>query len=495
MKTDAEWTAWLKQDGAYRVILFDVEVAISGVESVRRVSTAQYVTLPTDTPPNMPYAPIASAGTGFVERLSLTNAAGLQQGTIILSNHTGAIDTWLNDVWTNRRLVAYLGDPSWARDDFRPIFTGLVANIKANDATSIVIELRDKSEQLNTPVTETKLGGTTLNDDAIVPVGLGEMHNVSPPLLNDTTLTYKYGAGSNERVIEVRDNAVPVPVVPNLAQGEFSLTAPAEGVITLSFQGDNVGGYRNTVGSLIRRLATGFGKASTRFTDADVELNPANPGNFVSFEAANPQPVGLWLPTRTNVLNAIQMLANSVGAQMVMSRLGLMRLFKITLPVTVTTKDVLPSMYVAGSFKPAGITEVKATIKLGYCKNWTEQVGYPQSIPAAHRDLYALEWLTETRTVDTVKNLRKLDTEPDMTETMLLTSADAIAECDRLKDIWSVPHEMYEFEGKPELLELYLGQGIKVYYKRWGFKVGRNAMVIMLEPNYKNCHVKVGIIV
>jgi hypothetical protein len=493
MITDAQWTAWLKRDAA-RIYLLDIEAQIGGTESIVRVSDIAYTTSPTDTPANTPYTPCASVGTGFVERLSLTDTASLQHGTVRLRNVDGALDAWVAYVWTNRTLTVSLGDPSWPRADFRVRFVGTIAEVY-REGTDIMIKFRDKMERLNTPVTEAKLAGDTLNSDAVVPVGVGEIHNATPALKSAATRTYQFNSVLSELIIEVKDNAVPIAFSGNLPTGEFTLPVEPKGTITVSFQGDAVEGYKNTVAGCIRRLVTAYGKVSTRFANTDLELDTSKLGNLVSFDTANPQKVGLWLPTRTNVITAIQTLANSIGAQAVMSRTGLLRLFKIDLPVVTTTRDITPAMYMAGTFKAAGTTPIQASVVLLYNKNWTVQTELKTTMPAAHRALYALEWLRKSFTVTTVKTAHRLDTEPEPKETMLLDSVEAQTECTRLANLWSVAHELYEFEGKPELLELELGEKVRVYYRRFGFLTSKNAMVISLEPIYKNSHVKVGIIV
>src|SRR5690606_14856445 len=150
-----------------------------------------------------------------------------------------------------------------------------------------------------------------------------------------------------ERVIEVRDNGVPVGHTP--VTGGFRLTATPAGTITASVQGDTTGGiYRNTVAALVRLLATEYGNAH-RFTSADLDA-----ANLDAFEAAHPQPVGLYLADRATVMQCIVDLAASVGAQPVMSRTGLLRLLKIQLPATGEVAVIRPHDYELGSLELAG---------------------------------------------------------------------------------------------------------------------------------------------
>lgn len=57
--------------------------------------------------------------------------------------------------------------------------------------------------------------------------------------------------------------------------------------------------------------------------------NDIDDDNFAEFIAANPKPVGLYLSDRTNVLAACHELAGSIGAQLLSSRTGKLRMLKI----------------------------------------------------------------------------------------------------------------------------------------------------------------------
>src|SRR5690606_23461900 len=104
------------------------------------------------------------------------------------------------------------------------------------------------------------LGGTGQDADRLMPVTLGECHNIAPRLYANATHTYKWHGGVVERVIEVRDRGVPVSYT--ASGGEFSLDVDPDGEITASVQGDADGGYANTVSALVQRLATAYGPAN-----------------------------------------------------------------------------------------------------------------------------------------------------------------------------------------------------------------------------------------
>ena len=238
--TDAQFLAWLQSSSATRMVLIEVQVNVAGVEVTRFISSWPYVTGPADFPPNVEYLPLATGGLAFTEQVSLTGEAGLSGGDIELDNADGALDGWLADVWCNRPIKAWAGDPAWPRSDFRLIFDGIVADIGSSSRETLNLSLRDKLQRLDTPIAEAKLGGTSPNKDATLPIPFGECHNVTPMLTDPVTLEYGF-LGAVESSFEVRTNGKPIAVALNDQAGRFNLTTdPFSTTITVSVQGARV---------------------------------------------------------------------------------------------------------------------------------------------------------------------------------------------------------------------------------------------------------------
>lgn len=489
--TDAEFLAWLKDDSAVRETLIEVEVLSGGVEMTRYLSMRGYVTSPTDTPPNQRYANIISTGIQYTEQLPLNGQAGLSVGTIEIHNHGGARDSWADDVWMNRRVRAWVGDSRWPRAQFREVFNGVASDLVMKDRNTLSLSISDKLQRLNTPVTDVKLGGTSTSADTLRPLAMGEVHNVTPLLVDQAAREFQVHAGPMQRLIEVRANGNPVTVTPDLATGKFVVAVDnASAVITASVQGDNAGGYRNTVAALVQRLVTGYGKASTRFTADDLDA-----ANLAAFESTHPQPVGISLTDRTNVLDACQMLTNSLGAQIAMSRLGKLRLFQIGQPPAGMPIEIGPQHMRERSLEPTGRGEIGASVKLAFCRNWTVQSNLQTALPPEHIALFAQQWLTTTQENSTLKAQYRLDAEPVQEDTMLLRQVDAVAEAQRRRALRAVPRQTYTFDGTPEMLMLQLGAEVRVTANRFGMAGGVRAQIVSLVPDWMNCRVKVGFLV
>ena len=482
--TEIEFTDWLKKGGRY-TLLVEVDTTVP-----RYLSTVAYTTLPTDSPANRVYSPVVSGGVAFTETLPLDGSATLSVGDIELNNDDGLLDSWLDDIWVNKPIRIYIGDVSWVRSDFRLIFTGIVANINSRAANRLNISLRDKLQRLNTPVSETLLGGTTSNKDRLIPLCFGEVHNVEPLLVDPATLKYKVHGSAIERLIEVRDNGAPVSVNESLVDGTFTLVAQQAGTITCSVQGDKPTTYSNRIADTITRLVTGYGKVSDRLTTADIDT-----AQFAAFNTAHPQPVGVYLNDRSNVIEVCQQLASSVGAQISMSREGLLRLLKITLPATGTPLVVTPSDYVAKSLEIKERVDVKAAIKVGYCKNYTTQTGLNTGLPASHKDLFMQEYLSVTAKNQSVADTYKLNTEPVQTDTLLLTESDATAEANRLLTLWQQPRTVYKFVGYSHLLTVSLGQALTLVSPRFGLSEGKTGIVVGIQSDWVSRRVTIEVLI
>src|SRR5450830_1428437 len=488
--TNEHFSEWLQSPSAIRMVLIEAQVNVAGQEVTRYIASRSYVTGPAEVPANTEYLPLATGGLAFTEQVSLTCEAGLSGGDIELDNGDGALDGWLLDVWRNRAIKAWAGDPSWPRADFRLVFDGIIDDLGSSSRETINLVLRDKLQRLNTPITEVKLGGTTPNKDAILPIPFGECHNVTPLLTDPVTLEYGF-LGAVESSFEVRTNGKPIAVALNDQAGRFNLTTPPySAAITVSVQGDKGGSYAPRIAPLVQRIATAYGKAADRFTLADLD-----PDNLAAFDAAHPQLVGLYVADRMNQAQAIQQLAASVGAQALMSRTGQLRLVQIALPAAGAPVQIGPEHMKLDSLRPVQRLPVVAAVKIAFDRNYTLQASLTTSIPPAHADLYATEWLTETAVDAAVKARYRLTDEPPQIETCLKTNADAQAEAARRLALNKVQRTIYEFDGEPEMMMLELGQPVVLRDDRFGLQDGVPGVVVLLSHQWLAGRVTVGVLV
>ena len=490
--TDAEYQAWLEGDRTQRCILVEANVLAGGVETRRYLSTRDYATSPTDSPSNVAYASVVSGGIKITERMSIQGSASISFGDIEFDNTDGSLDGWLGDVWENRPIDIFMGDVRWPRSQFRRLFSGIQARMASRSRNTLNLELCDKLQRLNTPITDKRLGGTSDNKDRLIPICLGECHNIEPLLINPVTLTFQVHDGPIVRIIEVRDNGVPAAYVPDLAKGTFRLLAQPVGVITASVQGGLYDGtnWPTSAGSMIFIITSRYGQPATRFTGADYDTD-----NFVAFEAAHQQPLGIYLTERINILTVCANAAKSVGAELVMPAEGTLRMLKLGTAGLSGLTLADPSRREERSLRVSDRPPVQAAVKIAYCKNWTVQKNLQTGIPEAHKNLFALEWLTRTASDPGVAATYRAGEEPVEIETMLLREAEALAEAQRRLAVWSVQRTVYSYTGLPALMLQQLGRGQLLVDGRFGLAAGKPGQVVSIMRDWLAFRVIVEVLV
>lgn len=490
--TDQQFLDWLSSPTALRTVLLEVGVNSLGVETTRYISSRAFISAASDTPANTYYENRLSSSVSIRETLGIGNEnASMSIADIDLLNDDSGIDSWLNDVFTNRPINIYLGDVSWVKSDFRLVYAGIMQPLDSHDPDKVTLRMSDKMQRLESAVTETKLGGVGPNADALVPLCFGECHNVTPILSNEGTLEYTVHNGPIESIIEVRDNGVPVNYTPNLPNGKFNLTVAAIGAITCSVQGDKpaVGGYSNNIGTLIQRIVLGYGRSDLRFVSGDIDT-----ANFTAFVAAQTQPVGIYLTSSVTVRAVCEQLASAVGAKLTMSRLGLLRILQLALPSTPTKTVNADDETQANTLRSAQRTEVAAAVKLAYCKNWTVQEALQSGVVAQHRILFGQEWLTSSTSDTPTATLHKLSVDVDQEESLLLRKVDADAEALRRLNLRKVVRTIYEYQAPADHLQCELGQGIALSASKFNLSAGVNGQIVSLEIDLVAESVKVGVL-
>lgn len=493
--TPTQFQAWLESDAANRCMLVEVTANIAGVETVLYLSNRSYNTTSTDVPANTAYLPFIKNSLDYTERLPIDGQATLSFGDISVENVGGLYDIWATYVWVNRPISIFIGDPRDIRDNFTKIYGGLVEDIAFDGRDTVNISIRSILERLNTPVTSTKVGGTGNNKDLLRPLVFGEVHNIQPVQISASTLTYMVHNGPIERLIEVRDNGVPLMLgtgyTQDLTTGQFSLLRAPAGIITCSVQGEqntinastgNIisGGYANTVTKIIQLIIRKYG--TTPILPSEMSLLA-----LADFDNANNQPVGVYLTQTTNVIAVCQQLARSVGAQFTSTRTGLITLLKIVQPISnAGSRAITDNDIIANSLLPVQKLPVRSSIRIGYAKNWTIQDALLTGVPEEHKQLYKQEYLLKTVTDSAVRALYFQSEEPDTQETLLLTdSVNGITnEANRLLTLWKTPRFIYRMECTAKFLTLALGEVVTLTHVRFNLSSTKDAQVISIQTNW-----------
>ena len=482
IQTDAEFDKWLKTPTAIRTVLVEAEVKLSSDGSIvtRYLSNKGYVTGTLDSPATTNYSARVTGGIKFTRSLSLEGTPTLSFGDIELINSDGQLDTWLDDYWVNRQVRVLVGDATWPRQDFRVMYVGLLTGIDSRKRDRINLKLGDLLQRLNTPVTEAKLG-TTGRADEVLPLCFGECHNITPLLIDSTINKYMVHNGVIEGIIEVRDNGVPVAFTPDLATGTFTLSTQPAGTITASVQGGKItilegtpNTYSTQAPDIIFWLMTFFGNPAVRPGLLDIDV-----AGMLQFKAEHPAYTGIYIEGRQNVLEVCNQLASSLGARLYVNTSGKISMVRLSLPWTgATVASITQEDIVDRTFEPKQMVDVVASVKIGYCKNWTVQSGLTTGLIQEHVAMFAEEWLSQTATDSTAAAIYNLYTDPELIETNLLSASQALSEANRRLAIFSTQRKVFKFTGMPSLHNVGLGSYVQITHPRFGLSGGKIGQVI-----------------
>jgi hypothetical protein len=263
------------------------------------------------------------------------------------------------------------------------------------------------------------------------------------------------------------------------------------GQITCDVQGAKPSGtYRNDVGRLVQYIVQNFGPSATRFSSGDLDAT-----QLAAFVAACPQAVGRYCDARENVLALCQELAASVGAQVVVTSTGLLRLIRLALPASGTPTSVTAQDMDARSLSVAERPAVKAAARLGYALNATPQAsGLATGLPASSASALGQEWLTVTSTDATTATNYKLDTQPPQADTLLIDATEATTEADRRRDLWKTPRAIYSATYRAHLMLVELGDTWTLTHARFGLAAGKTGLVVSIDRDWLKGRVTVGVL-
>jgi hypothetical protein len=511
---------WLESSTAVRCVLVEIEAySVMTASTVYfYLSNTGYITTSAD----VYFSPDLTGSVSISESIN-QEGISVSTGTVNVHNANGEFDDWLDNskyVWASRSIKIYYGDNTWklvnlaaVKSSFGLIFDGNIYDITSSDISSIRFNIMDKMERLNSPVSELKIGaqgvwpGGQQNEDQLQPIIIGEVFNVEPVLINPAELEYMFNSGPSERLIEIRDNGVPVydnttraaGATVNLTNSTFKLSKPLAGTCTVSAQGIkksfdnsfnsyNGSTYRNTIIDAIAVLCTQYGDAGQRLAISELDAS-----NFASFYTTHGYAFGLWLSDRQNIISVCKELAASAGLSLYFNRLGKLQLLRLgtytTDPIMYITKgDIL-----INTFKPSKRSIVSASVRLNYAKNWTVQQDLLTAIPSDHKEMLGEEWKSVTVEDSAIKSLYKQFGDPLEKDTLIITDVDAQNEANARLGYDKLPHTSYTFTGTTKLMSLKLGQQVNITYDRFGMESGKSAQVTSLNPRWSDGFVDVEI--
>lgn len=467
---------------SYIVILKPYDPGTSSTTTIY-LSDRGYVSGPAETPANTYFDPRVIEALNFERAMFRSTKLGGESipsfGAIELANADGGLDAFAGYAWDDREVEVKVGEKGANLSQHFTIFKGQSKSVEFNDLTLRVV-IRDGQDKFTRTFPPNTYAGTGGNEGSAImegvakPICLGEVFNITPVLVDDTTATayvYQVHDGQIESIVAVYENGVATTgFTADLTNGRFTMTAAVTGNITCDVKGAKPSGsYKETAGEIIRFLATEYGG----LTDPD-DIDTAS---FTALDTANSAPVGVYIPTRTNILEAMDMIANTVGAFYGFNRTGLFNVGRVVAPSGTADLELDSTNIIELERLPTEIPT--STVIVKYKKNYTVFDEDALGSGAADPDFFQLEGAsvqdTDASVAAIYPNAQFLEL-----DSAFAASSDAATEATRLLNLYKVQRDVYRIRCKAQPFTLKLGDIVKITFSRYSLNSGKLFAVVSL---------------
>lgn len=431
-------------------------------------------------------------------------------GELVLTNNDGALDGFLDYGLDGRRIEIIVGDMApWQAPVFTTVLKGTMEQPRIG-TDAVAIRIRDRMAEFDKPLQATKYAGTNA-----LPAGLegvagdlqgqpkarawGRVFNAPAPLVNSSRLIYESGPCASVDAVYDRGAALTqganytsqadmeanAPAAGTYrawpAGGYFRLGASPAGQVTADVTQGAAAGNR-TAAQLMNAIATG---------PAGIAAGDVSAADVAALDAANGAEVGLWAGEEMTCAEAMDRLANSVGAWWGFDRLGVLRMQRLAVPsgtpaVELTAAEIIRIDRVETNDAGRGVPAWR--VSLGYKRVWlTQDSDLNGTVADARRGELRHEYRRVVAEDATVKTAHLLATELAF-DTLLVDAAAAGTEATRLLELHKTRRDRFELRAAitPVMAAaIDLGAVVKVTYPRFGLASGRLLRVLGLQPNLR----------
>lgn len=307
---------------------------------------------------------------------------------------------------------------------------------------------------------------------------------INPPYLNE--------------IIEVRDKAAPIEINNSrISAGEFMLKYNLYGTITCSARSFSAADC--TVPKIISHIVKNYG--TNKLTDLDLELDS------ISADKTNYK-AGIYVTDRTNILEVCNELAKSINCGLYYSPItiantgevggGKLKLVELKVPSTsVGAVELNDSLMLEGTLQITESFQVKPSIKLGYCKNYTVQQSQDLALALnpTHGNIYKDPyWYVEIKDTDII-NLYSDTGEIKEELTHLLVTSEAQLEAFSRLELWKVPRQLITATYLPHLIFTQLGDIVTIKSNRFGLSSGKPGLVYSINRDWITGFIQIGVLI
>jgi len=488
------------------MILIELTAAIDAAGTLKTfyVSTDSFVSKPTDTPANTFFEPtLIDPGSFGVQAFTDGRTGGgvqLQTGDIVLSNAEGQYDAWKGYGFDGRAITIRYGDPSSGYPgSLTTLFSGTVEGVEITWEQA-VIRLRDKQFILQVPMLPNHYAGTnslpngiegTANDikGQVKPRLYGRVYNIAPPCVNTSLLIYQVSDRAVDDISAVYDRGASVTKGSDyatnallqaatvtsgtyatcMAEGLFRLGSAPAGLITADATEYVYGSY-NTAGQILKRMALDAGVPSGSISGSDV----------AAMDVSNSAALGIWVNDASTFVDAMDQIANSIGAYYGFDGSGTLRMAVLTPPSGTAVLTLEDWQVLEGIERkiPSNTAIPLWAAQVNHSKVYSVQDSdLAGSVTQAQRGFIGKEYRS-VRSEDASIKTQFLLAQQLIVDSLMVdtTGASASTEADRLLALFKVPRDIFDV---PVPLDVMVGTSlpmlsvVSLVVSRFGMSSGK----------------------
>ena len=431
-------------------------------------------------------------------------------GELVLVNSDGFLDAYLDYGLDGRSIEIIVGDMApWQAPTFTTVLKGTMEQPRVSN-NEVSIRIRDRLAEFDKPLQPTKYAGNNVLPNGLEGVAgdikgkpkartFGKVFNVPAPCCNTSRLIYEVGPcasvdGAYDRGAWLTKGADYISQADMEANGPspgYYRAWPAGGYVRLGSQPvgqvafdvtQGAAASNRTAAQLMYLLATSYaGIAPGDVSTADMSV----------LDAANNAEVGLWAGDETTCADAMDQIANSVGAWWGFDRLGVLRMQQLEAPSGAQAIDISQAEIIRidrVETNDAGRSVPTWRVNLGYKKVWLTQDSDLDGTVADSRRAELREEYRHTLAEDaTIKTAHLLASDLEF-NTLLIDATAAANEATRRLGLYKARRDRFEVRAAltPSMVSAVdLGAVIKVTHPRYGLAGGKLLRVIGLQTDLR----------
>lgn len=265
--------------------------------------------------------------------------------------------------------------------------------------------------------------------------------------------------------------------IKDLANGRFTLIDAPTSVsnITADVKGlnDSLGSYLETTSDIVKHMLLTSGGLTTDDIDS---------ATFSSFP--NSDPVQKYFNTEIKVTDAISWFLSTAGASGGRNRLGKYQLIRLDAPPS-SGEDIELTEIQIFSIKRESYKPPVSSIILGYRQNYTPQgsVAPDNAATDERKQFVSEEYRRVESTASGAADAYKLAEEAVMMPTGFSSESGALAEANRLANIFKYPSDIYTIECTANPFKQALNDVVKITYPAYDLENGAYMRIIGIDPN------------